>query len=112
MKFSIITVCFNSEKTIGETLRSVSSQNYENVEHIIIDGGSSDDTLCIVNNYKHVTKIISEKDKGIYDAMNKGINLAEGNVIGFLNSDDVFYSENIIKDYFNDFIKYEADGSK
>ena len=109
MKFSIITVCFNSEKTIEETLKSVSSQNYGNVEHIIIDGGSSDDTLGIVNNFKHVIKIISEKDEGIYDAMNKGINLAEGDVIGFLNSDDVFYNENVIKDYFDDFTKYETD---
>ena len=74
------------------------NQSYENLEHIIVDGLSSDHTLSIVNKFSHVTKIISERDRGIYDAMNKGIKLASGEVVGILNSDDFFTSENIIEE--------------
>ena len=78
MKISIITVCFNSENTIFDTLKSVQSQNYENIEHIIVDGKSTDNTLnIIIRKFNHVSKIVSEKDNGIYDAMNKGIKLSE-----------------------------------
>ena len=91
MKISIITVCYNSEKTIGDTLRSVFDQKYENIEHIIIDGGSTDRTLAIVSTAgAHVAKIVSEPDNGIYDAMNKGIALATGDVVGFINADDFY----------------------
>ena len=91
MKISIITVCYNSEKTIGDTLRSVFEQKYENIEHIIIDGGSTDRTLAIVSTAgAHVAKIVSEPDNGIYDAMNKGIALATGDVVGFINADDFY----------------------
>ncbi len=89
-KISIITISYNSEKTIEETLQSVKSQNYDNLEYIIIDGGSSDGTLEIVNRYKDiVSKVISEKDEGISDAFNKGIKIATGKIIGILNSDDI-----------------------
>lgn len=89
---SIITVCFNSEKTISKTIESVLNQSYENIEYIIIDGASTDGTLAIVNQYrdsfKERLKVISEPDEGIYYAMNKGIELASGEIIGIINSDD------------------------
>ncbi len=93
MIISIITVSFNSEATISETLNSVSSQDYSHIEHILIDGGSTDATLDIVKSKgSHLAKVISEPDSGIYDAMNKGLACATGEVVGFLNSDDVFNS--------------------
>lgn len=101
MLISLITVCYNSEKTIRATLESVLRQTYTDYEYIIIDGKSEDNTVSIVNQYKpHFEKMgvhlicISEKDKGLYDAMNKGINLASGDIIGIINSDDVLSDEN------------------
>lgn len=102
MKVSIVTVTFNSEKTIEDTIISVANQSYTNIEHIIIDGLSSDNTMKIVNKYEHL-KTISENDDGIYHAMNKGINHASGEIIGFLNSDDVFDNENVIKNIVDEF---------
>ena len=96
LKVSIITISFNAERTIESTLKSVASQLYDNIEHIIVDGGSEDSTLEICNLFPHITKIISEPDKGVYDAFNKGLRLATGDVIGFLNADDVFYSEETV----------------
>lgn len=97
MKISIITVTFNSSKTLEETLQSVKNQtDANNIEHIIIDGNSTDDTLKIISKYSHISKIVSEPDQGIYDAMNKGINLATGEIIGILNSDDLFYDKRTI----------------
>lgn len=93
---SIITVCFNSEKTIHSTLESVATQDYSSIEHIIIDGKSSDQTLNIVLQFPHVQKIVSEKDKGIYNAMNKGIKMATGDIIGILNSDDFYTGPEVI----------------
>ena len=97
--FSIITVSYNSEKTIARTIKSVLSQSYENYEYIIIDGASTDNTTSIIEKYKDrfkgKLKYISEPDKGIYDAMNKGIALANGKVIALLNSDD-YYFENTL----------------
>ena len=96
-KISIITVCFNSVETIEETICSVITQSYSNFEYIIIDGGSSDGTLDILLKYKkYITKIIVEKDNGIYDAINKGILLSTGDIIGCLNSDDSFTNNSII----------------
>lgn len=93
MKISVITVCYNSTKTIGHTLHSVREQTYGNIEHIVVDGGSKDNTLEVVAaEGPHVAKLVSEKDNGIYDAMNKGIQLATGDVVGFLNADD-FYKD-------------------
>lgn len=96
MKVSIITVCFNSEKTISDTIRSIAIQDYPDIEHIIVDGGSTDDTLEIISKAKSVTKYISEPDNGIYDAMNKGISMATGDVIGMLNADDFYAAETAI----------------
>lgn len=96
MKISIITATYNSSKTIRDTLESVKSQSYPGIEHIIVDGLSNDDTLEIVKEYKHVSKIISEKDKGIYDAMNKGIKTTTGEIIGILNSDDIYTNSEVI----------------
>ncbi len=94
LKISIITVSYNSSSTIEDTIESVASQSCPNKEYIIVDGLSNDNTLDIINNYSDViNKVISEKDTGIYDAMNKGVNLASGDVIGFINSDDI-YSDN------------------
>jgi len=97
MKVSIITISYNSEKTIKATLDSVVSQTHKNIQHIIIDGKSNDDTISICSNYPHLFKIISEKDKGVYDAFNKGLKIASGDVVGFLNSDDIFHSNNSIQ---------------
>jgi glycosyltransferase len=92
MKISIITATYNSSATVRDTLSCIASQQYANIEHIIVDGLSKDNTLTIVKEFPHVAKVISEKDKGIYDAMNKGVQLATGDIIGILNSDD-FYTE-------------------
>jgi glycosyltransferase involved in cell wall biosynthesis len=98
LKFSIITVCLNSEKTLKSTIKSVLGQTYENIEYILVDGGSEDSTLDIINEYKNdITKYISEKDDGIYDAMNKGIGLSTGDIIYFLNSGDILYDKDVIK---------------
>ena len=97
LKISIITVCYNSSNTIAETMISLKNQIHKNVEHIIIDGGSTDTTLDILKKNKPPnTKIISEKDDGIYDAMNKGLALASGDVVGFLNSDDFYTSSDVL----------------
>ena len=97
MKVSIITVCYNSEKTIEDTLKSVAQQTYHNIEHIVIDGSSTDSTNSIVERYAESVAIhLSEPDKGLYDAMNKGIKLATGDVVGILNSDDVFASKDAV----------------
>jgi len=90
MKISVITATYNSAATVRDTLTSIRRQDHPDIEHIIVDGRSSDGTLGIVANFPHVAKIVSEKDKGIYDAMNKGIRLATGEVIGILNSDDMY----------------------
>lgn len=97
MKLSIITICYNSEKTIKTTLASVANQTFKRVDHIIIDGGSTDKTIFIVKQYPHVTKIISEPDKGIYDALNKGIKIASGDVIGILHADDIFNDNRVLE---------------
>ena len=104
MKISIITVCFNSEKTLEKTINSVLSQNYKNIEYIIIDGGSEDSSLKIIDKYKdNITTIISEKDNGIYDGINKGIQRATGDVISLIHSNDMFVDENVISKIVNFF---------
>lgn len=97
MKISVITVCFNSAQTIESTLRSVANQTNAEVEHIVVDGASTDNTATILQGYLHqLARVISEPDHGIYDAMNKGIRVATGDVIGFLNADDVYAKKNVL----------------
>jgi glycosyltransferase involved in cell wall biosynthesis len=105
---SIITVTFNSSCTIRDTLESVRKQTYRNIEHIIIDGCSSDNTLDIVRSFPHVTKCLCEQDIGIYDAMNKGLQMATGDVIGILNSDDFYANNEIIAKVVTAFEKTNA----
>lgn len=96
MKISIITVTYNSSETLEQTILSVINQTYKNIEFIIVDGKSNDATLEIINKYKnHIHQFISEKDNGIYDALNKGIKMATGDIIGILHSDD-FYTDNLV----------------
>lgn len=102
MKISIITVCYNSATTIEKTILSVASQTYKNIEYIIVDGNSKDNTLGIIKNHEDtISNWISEPDKGLYDAMNKGIDLATGDLIGILNSDDTFNSNTVIEEIAN-----------
>jgi glycosyltransferase involved in cell wall biosynthesis len=102
LKVSVITVCYNAEKFIEYAINSVLKQTYKDIEYIIIDGASTDNTISIVNKYNlKISFFSSEPDEGIYDAMNKGINVATGDILYFLNSDDRFYDnyvvENVIK---------------
>ena len=103
MKISIITISFNAKATVDKTLNSVANQSYKNFQHIIVDGGSEDSTVEICNSFPHVSKIISEPDRGIYDAFNKGIRNSTGEIMGFLNSDDSFYDENSLQYIYNAF---------
>lgn len=97
MRISVITVVFNGAETIEDTILSVLSQRVDDLEYIIIDGGSTDQTMDVVNRHKDkIDVIVSETDSGMYDAMNKGIAMASGDVIGFLNADDVYAHENVL----------------
>ncbi len=97
MKITVITVSFNSAASIADTLDSVATQTHPAIEHIVIDGGSTDDTVAIVRDRgKHVTRLTSEPDRGIYDAMNKGLKLATGDLVGFLNADDMFAHPGVV----------------
>lgn len=115
MKISIITVTYNSENTLKDTLESVLNQTYQNYEHIIIDGMSKDNTMKIVKEYEEKyngkLKYISEKDTGLYDAMNKGIKMATGDIIGILNSDDKYANENVLQIIANKFKETNCDGT-
>jgi len=107
MKISIITSVYNNQKTIKDAIESVLEQTYENVEYIIVDGGSSDDTISIVKSYgDKISKFVSEKDKGIYDGLNKGVKHATGDVVAFLHSDDIYATptilENVVKAFQSD----------
>ena len=109
-KISIITVSYNSDKTIKETIKSVNSQSFVELEHIFIDGKSTDRTVNIIEEYSKRDKvIISQSDNGIYDALNHGVKLARGEIIGILHSDDKFSDLNILKHIYNTFIKYKCD---
>tara|TARA_B100001769_G_C21920429_1_gene496397 strand:+ start:67 stop:798 length:732 start_codon:yes stop_codon:yes gene_type:complete len=105
MKISIITISFNSAKTIEATLNSVLNQTHKNIQHIIIDGNSSDQSVQICKKFPHVSKIISEEDSGVYNAFNKGLEIANGDVVGFLNSDDTFYNNNSLQTIVDGFKK-------
>lgn len=119
MKISVITATWNSGKTIKDTIESVLHQKYTNVEHIIKDGGSKDNTMAICTDYLNrvyslddahdsvmkTMKIVSEKDGGIYDAMNKGVKMASGDIIGILNSDDFYTSDDVLQKVADEFQK-------
>ena len=110
IKISIITVVFNAQNTIERCIESVARQHFKNVQHIIIDGGSTDDTLQIIKKFEDcISALISEPDNGIYDAMNKGISLAEGDVIGTLNSDDYLANDEILNEIALTFIQNPID---
>jgi glycosyltransferase involved in cell wall biosynthesis len=109
-KVSIITVCFNSAKTIRDTIESVLSQDYPDIEYIIVDGSSSDETVAIVKEYAdRIAVIVSESDRGIYDAMNKGIALVNGDIVGMLNSDDVYMHEHAVSDLIREMQNKDTD---
>jgi glycosyltransferase len=106
MKLSIITVVYNNERTIKDAIESVIGQSYNNIEYVIIDGKSKDNTVSIIEEHENkLGYFISEKDSGIYDAMNKGIKAATGDVIGILNSDDLYQSATVIESVMTQFIE-------
>ena len=110
MKISIVTICFNNEKDIRATIESVLSQTYPNIEYIIKDGGSKDGTLSVVEEYKdRVAKIISEPDKGLYDAINTGIKAATGDVVGLIHAGDRLHDNRVIEDIAKFFDENDVD---
>ena len=110
MKISIITICFNRKHEIKETIESVLSQTYGNIEYILIDGGSTDGSLEIINSYANkIDHVISEPDNGIYNAINKGLKLSTGDIIGLLHAGDLFYDENVLTIIQNAFKDYASD---
>ena len=98
LKVSIVTVVYNAAGTIADALAAVKQQSYDNIEHIVIDGASTDGTQSVVEQFDHIEKFISEPDAGIYDAMNKGVSMATGDIIGLLNADDFYQHEHVIRD--------------
>ena len=110
MKISIITVAFNAAETIEGTLLSVAQQTFRDMEHVVIDGGSSDGTQAVVSSHgDRISRFLSEPDRGIYDAMNKGLALATGDVIGFLNADDTYANENVLSRVAETMERYHLD---
>ena len=110
MKVSIITVCYNSAKTLEQTIESVLAQDYPQIEYIVIDGNSQDGTQEIIQKYQSsIAKTLSEPDRGMYDAMNKGIAMATGDVIGILNSDDVYMNNHVVSDLMAKMQEAQAD---
>ena len=110
MKVSVITVCYNASKTILETLESIKNQDHGDIEHIVIDGQSTDGTLNLLKSHSdQIHKIISEKDSGIYEAMNKGVASATGDVIGFLNADDIYGDNFVLSEIAEAFEKQKTD---
>lgn len=112
MKISIITVCYNSGATLEKTILSVFNQSFKNIEYIIVDGMSTDNTIAIIEKHKNnISKWISEPDEGLYDAMNKGIALATGDLIGIINSDDIYHSNTVIEEIIDFHSQNEIDAS-
>jgi glycosyltransferase involved in cell wall biosynthesis len=110
VKITVITSTYNSITTLQDTIDSIQRQSYCDIETILIDGGSTDGTLEIIKENKGVTKFISEPDKGIYDALNKGVQLATGDVVGFVHSDDLLASNKIISQIATAFQTHKVDG--
>jgi glycosyltransferase len=110
MKVSIITSVWNNKNTIEDAIKSVLSQNYSDIEYIVVDGASSDGTIEVIKKYEYkISTFVSEKDKGIYDGLNKGVELATGDIIGFLHSDDIYADKNIISEVVEAFEKNNTD---
>jgi glycosyltransferase len=110
MKITLITVTYNSEKYLSQCIESIQQQSYENIEHIVIDGNSTDNTVNIIKKYESkIAAWVSEPDKGMYDAINKGIKLATGDVIGILNSDDMLVSKDVIANIAKTFVEQNVD---
>lgn len=110
MKVSIITSCFNREKTIGQAVESVLSQDYTDIEYIIVDGASTDNSLDVIKSYEgRIAKIISEPDKGMYEAINKGLRAATGDIVGLIHSDDFLFSPRTISHVVEEFKRTGAD---
>lgn len=110
MTISIITVVWNNKDTIRDAINSVLSQTYKNIEYIIVDGASTDGTVEVVQSYgAKISKFVSEPDRGLYDAMNKGIALATGDVVGILNSDDFYIDEHVIEKVVKEFDEKQVD---
>jgi glycosyltransferase len=110
LKVSIITTCFNRERFINDAIESVLEQDYPDIEYIIVDGASTDNSLSIINRYSDkISKIVSERDNGMYEAINKGIKMATGDIIGLVHSDDMLYDKHVISDIVDNFIKTGAD---
>ena len=98
VKVSVVTACYNSAKTIGSTIQSVNAQSYANIEQVFIDGGSTDDTLNVISaSARKNHSVLSESDNGIYDALNKGVQRATGDVVGFLHADDFYTDDSVVK---------------
>jgi glycosyltransferase involved in cell wall biosynthesis len=109
MKISIITATYNSATTLRDTLETVKAQDHPDIEHILVDGGSGDGTVSMIKSYSHVAKFVSEKDKGLYDAINKGIRMSTGDIVGILNSDDFFPHSSVISDIVGAFQQQDVD---
>lgn len=111
MKLSLITVVYNAHHFIADCIESVIAQDYADLEYIVIDGGSTDGSLSIIKNYQaHIAQLVSEKDHGMYDALNKGIALATGDVIGILNADDMLASPDVLSAIAKQFLNSDTDG--
>lgn len=111
MKVSIITVVFNGERYLEECIKSVLDQDYKNIEYLIIDGGSTDSTISIIEEFKNeIHYFVSETDRGMYDALNKGVKAATGEIVGILNADDLLASKDVISSIVNVFEQNKSDG--
>jgi glycosyltransferase involved in cell wall biosynthesis len=112
LKVSVITITYNSEATLVDTIKSVLDQTYNDIEYIIVDGGSTDRTLSIIDSYKNrIAQFVSEKDNGLYDALNKGISMATGDLIGILHSDDFYTGNTVIENIVKAIIQEDADAA-
>ena len=110
MKVSIITTCYNREKTIAQAIESVLGQDYPDIEYIVVDGASTDDSFKVIRSYgSRITKVISERDGGMYEAINKGIKMATGEIVGLLHSDDFLFHPHIISEIVERFKRTSAD---
>lgn len=111
MKISVVTVCYNAAKTLEQTIKSVLEQSYNNFEYIVVDGGSKDGTVGILEKYRERVRYISEKDEGIYDAMNKGIRMATGEVIGIIGADDFYPDSEVLTRVAEAFSRNDTDSA-